>query len=370
MSRTHIEEIDGYKLGRSRGFYVVRWEKDGGRLACHRLPVAVKQSESVAKAEFGLWLRQRRAAQSVQQKYTVGQIIELYFEDRRVAGKSSVKRRRYSWGKMAETFGDLRPDDVDAPFIVQGEKRTRCHAYAVARDQDKKARDTISTELILLRTALNWAKKRQLIDRAPVVWIPKHGKVRDEALTADDVLKLIEHAMLPHIHACFMIALFTGARKSAITDLRWSQVDFERNTIDFRRSAIDEVHILDSSHIKGRAFVDMHPALRKSLLVLSTQARTDFVIEYAGRRIKDPARGVMDTVKRAGLDGRRIGLHTFRHLLATWAADNGVDMRKIQKMLGHHRIETTQERYASHTRGYVIDVANAASNRLLDHTSK
>lgn len=365
MARGHILELDGYKLGRSRGYYVVRYTKDGGTVACHRLPLAAKQAESLAKAEFSLWVRQRKAAESARQTYTIGRLVDLYFEDRRIAGKSSVNRRRYSWGKMAETFGDLRPDDVDAPFIVQGEKRTRCHAYAVARDQDKKARDTISTELILLRTALNWAKKRQLIDRAPLVWIPKHGKVRDEPLTADDVLKLIDHAMLPHIHACFMIALFTGARKSAITDLRWSQVDFERNTIDFRRSVIDEVHILDSSHIKGRAYVDMHPALQKSLLVLSTQARTDFVIEYAGRRIKDPARGVMDAVKRAGMHGRRIGLHTFRHLLATWAADNGVDMRKIQKMLGHHRIETTQERYASHTRGYVIDVANAASNRLL-----
>lgn len=66
----------------------------------------------------------------------------------------------------------------------------------------------------------------------------------------------------------------------------------------------------------------------------------------------------------AGLKGRYMGLHALRHTLATVAAERGLDMRKIQAMLGHDDIDTTAKVYAELRRGYLKDVAAVADAHI------
>jgi len=291
--------------------------------------------------------------------------MRRYIEDRRAEGKTSAERVAQNWKALAELFGDLQPADVAAPFTVEGKKRTRCHAHAVARRARGLARDTIATELTALRTALSWAAKRGIIAEAPYVWVPKAGKVRRTDLTEDQVLAVLAQPCAPHVRLLILLALFTGARRGAILELTWDRVDLDGSTIDFRRAELeDAADILDSSHVKGRAYVDIHPVLALALVESKELARTPYVIEYRGKSIRDPTAGVRDVFRSAGITMRFTGLHALRHTLATWAADRDVDMRKIQRMLGHSDIETTRKIYAKHQSGYVMDAANAVGDRI------
>lgn len=299
-------------------------------------------------------------------KITVGHIVDRYLETRRIEGKASYERMQHNWTALRPMFEHLEPSDVSAEYMVRGEKRTRCHQYALDRRAAGRRRETIATELAMLRTALNWAENNNVIDVAPPVWVPKHGKTR-EPLTEDEVMRLFDGAREHHIRLLFLIAFLTGARKSAICELLWSRVDLVRGTIDFRIDDFGDEEgddILDSSHRKGRAFVDIHPVLLAALAEAKEWARSEYVIEYRGKRVMNPKKGIAEAVRRAGLTGRYIGAHALRHTFATWAADADVDMRKIQRMLGHDDIETTKKVYSKHTRGYVLPAVNAVAKRF------
>ena len=58
--------------------------------------------------------------------------------------------------------------------------------------------------------------------------------------------------------------------------------------------------------------------------------------------IRQVNRLVKKAYSDAGLDERQYGVHTLRHSFATILYKSGVDIRLLQVLLGHSRIETTQ----------------------------
>ena len=65
--------------------------------------------------------------------------------------------------------------------------------------------------------------------------------------------------------------------------------------------------------------------------------------QLAGESIRDIKNGWKTAVKRAGITNFR--WHDLRHCFASWLVMKGVDLRVVQKLLGHRNIRMT-ERYA------------------------
>jgi len=120
--------------------------------------------------------------------------------------------------------------------------------------------------------------------------------------------------------------------------------------VDFRLAR--KVSVLDTSGKKGRAKVDMNVFLYEGLVVAKRWARTDHVIEWAGKPVSSVKKGLAQAFKRAGIEGKFNGAHLLRHSLATWVADAGHELRVVQRLLGHRDIGSTQ-RYAKHQTGYL-----------------
>ena len=89
-------------------------------------------------------------------------------------------------------------------------------------------------------------------------------------------------------------------------------------------------------------------------------ARSEHMIEYRGRRAGDVEKSIRRAADRAGLPPY-IGLYARRHELARRALNEGVDMQKITRPLGHKNVRTTEEIYAKARAGLTRKVVEVTS---------
>jgi integrase len=369
MAKRAAYTVGEYELGRlgtpcgefPRGQYCAVWREPSGKRRRHRLKVGLERPQSEAEGALNLFVRQRESIQLADAGCTINSLFELYIKDRRREGKQASVME-HNWRAMRQTFGHLQPADLEKIVVVDGEERTLAHQYAFERHAKGIKRATIWTELTRLRTALQWAAKRGHIAKAPYVWAPSKGEARDPQLTVEEVWAFLDACKMPHVRMSLLLGASTTARKGAILDLQWPRVDFERRLIDFRTDA--ERSILDTSHKKKRAIVPMNNLLYEALLEAKRVARTSYVIEWNGHKVGDPKKAIQRAAKAAGLGGRFIGLHALRHAGATWLAEDDVDMRHIQRFLGHEELDTTETTYAKASAAKLSGVADVIELRL------
>jgi integrase len=95
---------------------------------------------------------------------------------------------------------------------------------------------------------------------------------------------------------------------------------------------------------KGRATVPLHDLARPFLLDAKRAALSDYVIEYAGRRVGSVRTGFRLACERANLVG--VTPHVCRHTSAVMMAEAGVPMSEIAQFLGHGSTSITERTYA------------------------
>jgi integrase len=102
-------------------------------------------------------------------------------------------------------------------------------AYA---EQRRAGPATIRYELSHLAVALRWAEGEKIIDRAPAIWRPAAPERIERHIDRPSFKKLLAGTVAPHARLYMLLGIFTAARPSALLDLTWDRVDFERGTIN------------------------------------------------------------------------------------------------------------------------------------------
>jgi len=182
---------------------------------------------------------------------------------------------------------------------------------------------------------MTWARNARLISFAPQVERPAKPAPKDRWLTRQEIDKLLAAPKAHHVQLAILLMLATAGRVSAILELTWDRVDFERGTIDLRTN--------ETGPRKGRAIVPMNSGLRAALSAAEGAAMTDNVIEWAGEPIKRLRTGFTAAAKAAGVKG--VTPHVLRHTAAVHLVANGVPMQKVSQYLGHSSIAVTERVY-------------------------
>lgn len=317
-------------IGRLRGGYCVSW-RDGGKRRRYQLKACTRK-EAEAEA-LDVYRRQNLPKDGCT-------VSELWAEYRKSLGSRPTARTlEYTGRAVLAHFGAYRPDHITKEL---------CEDYRGKREGEGKALGSIHTELGHLRSALKYAVKIGLIDRAPHIWRPAKPSPKERYLSRDEINRLIDGCTGPHIRLAVTLLLGTAGRVGAILDLEWQRVDFERGTINLR--------LADSHTRKGRAVVPMNGMTRAALQTARDAALTDYVVEYAGGPVKSIRTGFKAACRRAGIEGATI--HTLRHTAAVYMAEAGVPMWKISQYLGHSNTAITERVYARFAPSAMQDAAD------------
>ena len=204
---------------------------------------------------------------------------------------------------------------------------------------------TIARELSVLRAAL----RRRLHGRAPRIPAPAVGPERTRWLTRAEAARLLwASRRFPWLPTFIRLALYTGARPAAILGLAWDRVDLRHGLVDFRLPGRGEGN-------KRRVVVPIAGAALRHLAWLDRHRRDDRVVPITKGTLKREFGRVRAD---AGL-GADVTPYTLRHTMGSWAAQAGVDLYRVGRMLGHSKPTTTQ-RYAKLAPDHLRDVARAA----------
>lgn len=319
-------------IGRLRGGFCVYWRSDDGKRQRHQLKARTRKE---AEAEAIDVYRSKNIPRSG------ATTLDCWRAYRDSLGERPAGRTMDYTGKaILAHFGHLRPDQIS---------KLTCESFGDLRTgRENRSIGTVHTELGHLRSAMRYAEKTGMINRAPHIWRPAKPMPKERYLTHDEIRRLIEAASAPHIRLAIVLLLGTAGRVGAVLDLVWGRIDFERQTINLR--------LPDSTTRKGRSIVPMNGMTRAALQTAHHSALTDYVVEYAGDRVKSIRKGFQNACDRAKLEG--VTIHTLRHSAAVHMVSAGVSMDMVSQYLGHSNTQITSRVYARFAPSHMQDAAD------------
>jgi len=151
-------------------------------------------------------------------------------------------------------------------------------------------------------------------------------------LSKEETKKLINEIKTEKSKLMISLIYACGFRVSELTNLKISDLNFQEKI----------GHIKQAKGNKDRNF--NIPEFLIEDLQHQSEKQKDKEYLFTGRNGKLSTRNIQKIVssaaKRAGL--KKVHCHTLRHSFATHLLENGIDIRKIQELLGHSNLSTTQ----------------------------
>jgi integrase/recombinase XerD len=191
---------------------------------------------------------------------------------------------------------------------------------------------TINSAIAALRFFFTVTLERpDLVRHLKTVHEPRKAPV---VLSPEEVVRLLEAAPGLKYKAAFSVAYGAGLRVSEVVALKVSDIDSERMTLRVEQ---------------GKGQRDRYVMLSPQLLELLRdwqRAAQPWAWLFPGQNPVNPmtarqlGRAVHAAAREAGI-AKRVSPHTLRHSFATHLLEQNVDIRVIQVLLGHAKLETT-----------------------------
>jgi len=231
----------------------------------------------------------------------------------------------------------------------------------------------------VIHGALDQAIRNRLIPYNPAkgTKLPQLKYSERQALTPEETDRFLTAAQEDRLGAAFILLLGTGLRRGELLALTWRDVDLSRGIIHIRHGV---------TFTKTAGLYRDRPKTDKSarsvplpgIVASALQAHKDRMLQEENYRLDGPMfctregtpiiprnfnRTFYRLRKRAGIPN--VNLHALRHTFATRLLEMGENLKVVQELLGHARINITADLYA-HVSPQLKRRAVAKMDRVLE----
>ncbi len=313
--------------------------------------------------------RVRNGGISSGERMTFDQLADLYLEAkaRSKAPTSLAWYKRNLKQHIRPMIGTMKLRDLRAIHVqrmLDGAKDTS----RTKRKGESLGSASLRNLLVLVRAVLAWGVKEGMLREnvAKNAELPRADHIERVGLTPADAANLLRAAQGTELFAIVTTAIATGARRSELCALRWTDLDLEAATIAIRRSAanVDKRVLIGDTKTKNSQRTDHLPAFLVVVLREHRKAQRErlemlFGELEARRRVKEGYVFTMPTgelwnpnelsrrfarfVRRKELP--RFRFHDLRHGYASFSFAAGVPLAVVSKSLGHASIGITANVY-------------------------
>ena len=266
---------------------------------------------------------------------------------------------------------DLTMHDVQFFF-----NRMRTAGRVQRKESEKKpaglSAKTIRNMYFFISHALDRAVREKLIVSNPTddCILPKKEKVEMKTLPLEDLSKFFEEAKRSGVFELYFTDLATGLRRGELLGLKWTDIDFDSNTIDIHCQSTRTGGKVQESPLKTKnAYRQIVIPPELTQVLKEKQDREKGFSEYVfsspsgGPISPDSVLNMLHRVlKRAGLE--QVRFHDLRHTFATLALQNGVDVKTLSGLLGHYSAGFTLDTYGHITNAMKKDAADKVGGFL------
>jgi len=270
-------------------------------------------------------------------------VLEEYLYHCQAKGFSekTMKNKRQEYKQLKKFLKDKRG-------ITELENVTVYDLRAYVRTKQKQGLkpQSIVSMFKMIKAFFNWCVEEGYLKEniSSKVELPKVPKAVLEGFTINEVKAMID---------AFSYKKYLEARNKAIIAML---ADCGLRAIEIRRLKNDDVKettILVNGKGDKQRIVFISPALKRILIKYERIKRQHFenvetsdhyFLSYMGSGISHVALHniIKEAGKRAGVKGKRVSPHTFRHFYAVQCLQQGIDVYSLSRLLGHSDISVTQ----------------------------
>ncbi|MCK4870028.1 MAG: site-specific integrase [Gammaproteobacteria bacterium] len=302
-------------------------------------------------------LEGRHFKTSQAKRHTLDELITRYIKNVLPSKPKSAAKQlsQLMWWKEqigAYTLADITPAKL-------AECRDKLLSERTYRGNERSAATTNRYLAALSHAYTIAVKEWGWVDGNPVQKVrkPKEPRGIVRFLSDDERRRLLAAAKESKNQCLYLIVvlcLSTGARKMEVLDLKWDDVDLNRQVITLHETKNGERRVLP---IAGRALelLKQHAEVNRcnSNLVFSSPHRPDKPIDIRA--------AWENALIRAEIKNFRF--HDLRHSAASYLAMNGASMAEIAEVLGHKTLQMVK-RYAHLSEAHTAKVVTQMNEKI------
>jgi site-specific recombinase XerD len=266
-----------------------------------------------------------------------------YMKIEKMASTSTI----YGYNRELEKFFDFLSSENISDLNLISTRTVRKYFYQ-AKENRGLCQSSVSKIIATVKSFFNYLEEEDSIVKNPTrkIKIPKKKNKIPIVMSkyeVDLIIRSVDFAPSrcrknnTRDKLILSLLYYTGIRRSELLNLNWNDINLSMNTLTIRsgKGGKDRLIPLHKAvTVLLDKYLDERLPLKTDALIIGEQGKRMCICSF---------RNLLDMyLALSGLKKKGYSAHSFRHSFATHLVEAGVDLFKVQRLMGHASLDTTK----------------------------